>query len=101
MEKKEIKERIDKIISEGGFGLQRLFDKEYDGSCPCFDGILKIDGKDFAVQGRCWRVSENKQDLHYYGDDEIANKIKEALDKQEWYNPYTLIKHDSIDYFNH
>ncbi len=72
-------------------------DKQYEGSCPCFWYDGKIDGKKISIHGRCWRVSENAQDLHISGElpkkdlKEIAEIIKSKLDAQEWYNPYTII----------
>ena len=92
MEKKILLEKLKSIEEDGGYGVQELFDKKYEGACPCFSGSINVDGKPFDVWGRCWRTSENLQDLHYFGDKEIAEAVKRCLDAQEWYNPYTLIK---------
>lgn len=89
-----MKEKLQKILENGGWGLQKLFDKDNDGGCPCFSGKFKLGGKICEVQGRCWRVSEKGQDLHIYcHNNEIIKLIKECLDAQEWYQKYTIIKH--------
>ena len=87
-----------KKIIKNDRGLQVYFEPDWEGTCPCFEGKIKIDDKIIKVWGRCWRVSDNEQDLHIYGKDikfneEIGKWIKKALDKQEWYSPYTLIIH--------
>lgn len=73
------------------FGLAN----DYEGSCPCAEFKLSDkDGKVYA-QSRCWRVSDNAQDLYIWGEHphkrKIANALKKALDATEWYNPYTII----------
>ncbi|MFA5395712.1 MAG: hypothetical protein WC346_06805 [Methanogenium sp.] len=93
MKKETLLKKIEKIRKEGGYGLQSLFEKDYDGSCPCFDGKFIVDSKPNEVWGRCWRVSKNAQDLHFFGDIEIGKAIKRCLDTQEWHNEYTLIIH--------
>ena len=85
--------KIAKIEENGGWGIQQLFEKDYEGGCPCFGGKFIVDGKVNEVWGRCWRVSDNVQDLNFYGDIKIGKAIKKCLDKQEWYNKYTLIIH--------
>lgn len=66
-----------------------------DGSCPCADFSFKDDRGTVKAHSRCWRVSDNSQDLYVWGEHpnikEIAQALKEALDKTEWYNPYTII----------
>ncbi len=80
--------------------VQSFFEKDSDGGCPCFSGRKTIDGKKLHVWGRCWRVSENVQDLNIWSDlptkdrNKIAHIIKKLLDEQEWYNPYTIIYHN-------
>jgi len=89
--------KMEKMKSEDFFGIQYYFEKGYDGHCPCFNGKFKIDGKKYAVWGRCWRVSDNVQDLNIFTKSrakkktmQIAEAIKKILDAQEWYNPYTI-----------
>jgi hypothetical protein len=95
MTKKELIDKIDKLIqTHDGYGVQDLLSSDYDGACPCFWSDIELDDAKFKCHGRCWRVSENGQDLHYSGDKEIAEKVKEALDYQKWYQNYTLIKDD-------
>lgn len=98
--KKEFITDIKNIIKDSdGYGLQKYFDIDNEGGCPCFKGRKKIDGNWIKVWGKCWRVSDNMQDLHIYGKadrlflEEIGKWVKKALDKQKWYNPYTLIIH--------
>jgi len=83
--------------SDYGFELA----KDFDGSCPCADFELRDDEGIFNAHSRCWRVSDNDQDLYVWGDHprlkKLAEKLKDALDKTEWYNPYTIIYDD----FNH
>lgn len=79
------------------YEVQSFLDAEYDGSCPCFEATKMIDGEALHIWGRCWRVSENAQDLYVFGTldhaelEQVANVIKEKLDDQHWYNPYTII----------
>jgi len=101
MKKKEFITDIKKLIKDNdGYGLQKYFEQDNDGACPCFEGKKEIDGIKIRVWGRCWRVSEiGKQDLHIYSKapkeflEEIGKWVKKALDKQKWYSPYTLIIH--------
>lgn len=87
------------------YGMQAYWEKDYEGSCPCFNGKKVENGKFVEVWGRCWRVSENIdsgfQDLHISGDHpelkEIAKEVKRALDAQSWHNPYNVM----IDELNH
>lgn len=80
------------------WGMQSYWDKDNDGGCPCFSGVKTENGKTIGVMGRCWRVSNNDQDLYVWGDHpklkQIAKSVKRALDAQEWYNPYTIIYED-------
>lgn len=77
--------------------VQSFFDLDDDGSCPCFEADIKIDGEKVKIWGRCWRVSKNAQDLIITTTlptekaQLIGEAIKKKLDKQEWYNPYTVI----------
>lgn len=68
---------------------------DFDGSCPCGGASIKLPAGTVNFHARCWRVSENAQDLYVWGNhpkiEYWAEKIKENLDKQEWYNPYTII----------
>lgn len=81
--------------------IQSLFDKKYDGSCPCFWGSKLVGGHRLYVHGTCWRVAKvGMQDLYVYGKFSerelklIGSHIKAKLDQQEWYNEYTLITHN-------
>ena len=90
---------IKKLKEIEDYGMQKFWDDTYDGACPCFSGEKTIDGKKVKVWGRCWRVSDNRQDLIMYAEDRkllkvIAKEVKRALDAQKWYNPYTLIVKD-------
>lgn len=79
------------------YQVQSFFCDEYDGSCPCFEATKTLNGETVRVGGRCWRVSENEQDLYIGGTldtatlEVIANIVKNKLDEQEWYLPYTII----------
>ena len=71
--------------------------EEYDGSCPCSSGVIKVDGHKVFVHTQCWRVSHNEngeQELMVATDHpkakEIAELFKAELDSQEWYNPYHI-----------
>ena len=72
-------------------------DKDYDGACPCFSVTKTIEGKRVHILGRCWRVSENMQDLYVWGNlperdlRRVGRELKKQLDKQEWYNKYTVM----------
>ena len=85
---------LDRIKTYDGY-IQKFFEKDYEGSCPCFSGKRTEGGKSVNVRGRCWRVSEFAQDLYVWGDHpdlkKIGRAIKKNLDDQEWYNPYTII----------
>jgi len=91
------KEFINKLKQVSIYGVQKFFEPDNDGSCPCFQGKVKLDEGTLQVWGRCWRVSKNAQDLHVWGtlpkkdNKEIAEIIKKKLDKQKWYNPYTIM----------
>ena len=94
--KSSLLKAIQKLKDENdGYGIQKMFETENDGGCPCFSASFVVDGKLNEVHGRCHRVSQNVQDLHFFGDIEIGNAIKSCLDEQQWYNSYTLIIHDS------
>ena len=79
---------------------QAVFDPDYDGACPCFDGWLYVDDVIVHAAGHCWRVSESIEDgyqdceLNSYlpreQTMELARVLKEELDSQEWYNPYRI-----------
>lgn len=79
------------------YGMQQYWEDDYDGSCPCFSGTKKLDEGIVGVWGRCWRVSDNSQDLHIWGTipekdiKKIARLVKRSLDAQKWYNKYTII----------
>lgn len=70
---------------------------DWDACCPCSWWEGEVDGYKLGIATRCWRVSETNefQDLHIWGDlpyiKEIAEMLKYALDKQEWYNQYRII----------
>lgn len=70
-------------------------DGNYEGSCPCSWISVKIGRYKFDYTTRCWRISDNPQDLiissKHPDKIELAEAIKKELDKQEWYNPYTII----------
>ena len=93
MKKENLLKKLKELEDAGGNGVQEIFDKGNSGSCPCFDGRFIVDGKKCEVWGRCWRVSNNIQDLHILAPKEIREAIKRCLDAQEWYNPYTIIEH--------
>lgn len=88
---------IEKLKTINDFGMQEFWDKNFNGACPCFNGEKTVDGKTIGFWGRCWRVSDNGQDLHVWGTIDLKNKrliakeVKRALDAQEWYMPYTII----------
>lgn len=86
---------LDELHEIDSWGMQAFWEKDYEGSCPCFHGSRKENGKTVNVAGRCWRVSDNAQDLYAWGDHPklktIAKTVKRALDAQEWYNHYTII----------
>lgn len=91
--------KLRKIYKEdSGYGVQGLFDTAFGGSCPCADGIFIVDGKKNRATSRCWRVSESNQDFHFYGDREIGKAIWHCLNKQRWYDRYTLIWETKINY---
>lgn len=87
------KEKLIETLKNDSYA-QRL-GKNYDGGCPCSLVKLKVDKYTFCFHSRCWRVSNNLQDLYVWGTHpdikELAELVKENLDKQEWYNPYTII----------
>ena len=93
MKKEILLKNLKQIETDGGFGLQAFFESDYEGNCPCFSGKFEVDDKECEVWGKCWRVSENAQDLHILAPSDVAKAIKRCLDKQKWYNKYTLIKH--------
>lgn len=94
---------IAKLKNIESYDMFNFWDKYFDSSCPCFEGVKTVDNRKVYVKGRCWRVSSNDQDLYIWGDlpkenlEAIAKEIKRALDETEWYNPYTVIFKD----FNH
>lgn len=88
------------IPLEGGLELSQFAEGEDDlRSCPCF----KIKLHDFLAIGRCWRTSYTFTDgtscghingeccVHVWADNESAYKIKELLDKMDWYGEWTLV----------
>jgi hypothetical protein len=85
---------INKILTYDDY-IQVFFEKDWVGSCPCFYGFKTLEGKKLYVRGLCWRVSKNAQDLYVWGEvdnlKDIGEAIKKRLDRQKWYNPYTLI----------
>ena len=92
---------VSKINSfEDGWGIQKFWEKDFEGACPCFSASKRVENTTVNVWGRCWRVSDNTQDLYVWGTlakkdlIKIANALKKALDKQKWYNPYTIIYKD-------
>lgn len=86
---------LEKCRELEGFEVFGFWDKDSDGACPCFGGKRMEDGKTVNVRGRCWRVSDNDQDLYVWGDHldlkAIAKETKRALDETGWHNPYTII----------
>lgn len=95
-----IEQLLDTILKikeeDHGYGTHQLFDRGFDGGCPCAEGYLRIDGKKVTIWSRCWRVSKSQQDLIIGGDGDrkfrmrVGNIIKLGLDAQEWYAPYTV-----------
>lgn len=78
--------------------IQSLFEKSWEGTCPCFWGSRLVSGHRLYIHGRCWRVSVvGNQDLHVWGifakNDlrRVGEALKRKLDAQKWYNPYTII----------
>ena len=71
----------------------QCLDNEYSWHCPCSRAEMEVDGKSLGFASRCWRVSENDQDLYVWGElaEEFAPILKEKLDEQNWYNEYTVI----------
>jgi len=88
---------LKKLQTMNYWDMQKFWDKDWDDSCPCFEGTKIVDGKKVYVRGECWRVSHNPQDLHICGELDkdallkIAKAVKKALDKQKWYKPYTIV----------
>jgi len=80
-----------------GWGVQRYFEEDNDGGCPCFQGKVKLDEGTLKVWGKCWRVASHKQDLIISGTlpkklkVKVGNVIRILLNKQKWYLRYTLI----------
>ncbi len=71
-------EQIRKLKAEGGDGLQKLLDKDFANNkhkCPCFSVEFLYKGEKQQVRGK------NAQDLHFFGNKELAKEIKECLDK--------------------
>lgn len=68
---------------------------DFEGACPCADFKLTDDRGTVYAHSRCWRVSDNAQDLYVWGEHpltkSIARALKKSLDSTEWYNPYTII----------
>lgn len=68
---------------------------DFEGACPCAEFKLTDDKGTVHAQSRCWRVSDNDQDLYVWGEhpekEKIAKALKKSLDATEWYNPYTII----------
>ena len=99
----QLKTFIEELKTIDDWGVQKFFNPEDGGGCPCFNGTKIIDDEVLKVWGRCWRVSDNLQDLHIAGTLEekdlqkIAKIIKRKLDRQKWYNPYTII-YDSMKF---
>jgi len=98
-EGKGIKELIADLKEKcpDGYGVQEYFEPENEGGCPCFEGKVKLKEGTLHVWGRCWRVSENQQDLHVWGTlkrpqlEKVGKVVKRLLDKQKWYSSYKLI----------
>lgn len=94
---REIKEQV-----ESSDSVWSLAD-DYEGSCPCaYFELEDAEGKVFA-RSRCWRVSDNAQDLYVWGDHpdikSVARLLKQKLDNTKWYSPYTVI-FDKFDLLN-
>lgn len=91
---------VDELVAEikelEPYQIQAFFDWEYDGGCPCFLGRKYVADGWVEVYGKCWRVSDNAQDLIVSGSLSesdlvpLGNAIKEKLDAQEWYSEYTI-----------
>lgn len=94
--------KLDELLSDlekiENYGVQDYLDHDFDGACPCFEAELEVDGHKVKIVGRCWRVSENDQDLIVETDHpaarQIAEAIKRPLDAQEWYSQYTVVLAD-------
>lgn len=69
--------------------------EDYEGFCPCADFIFTDDKGTVNAHSRCWRASNNDQDLYVWGNHPqlktIAKALKKELDRTKWYNPYTII----------
>lgn len=73
---------------------------DFDGGCPCADFRLKDSNGYVSARSRCWRVSDNDQDLYVWGEhpdlDTIAKALKESLDATEWHSPYTILMEEFL-----
>ena len=77
-------------------------DKQFEGSCPCFDFKRKIDGFKLTVSGHCWRTDRGKVEcpysgVHLWSDMPLADlkKIGKALgkrlDEADWYGHWEVV----------
>ncbi|GEM_PF-3282544 len=101
-----INDLIKEVESLDEWDVQKHFDKDYDGGCPCFWSRRKVDGRMIEIHGHCWRTTGDGirgscncayNGLHVTGKlprkdlMKIARAFKKKLDKQEWYSPYDLV----------
>lgn len=98
-------QKLIKQILKHGHPIQRLLDKSFSGSCPCFSARLKINGHYLNLYGHCWRscsgMDKSKwcefNGLHIktkLTKKEIAPLIKaivKELDEQEWYSKWKVV----------
>lgn len=68
---------------------------DFSGACPCAYFRFKDKNGIVYAHSRCWRVSDNDQDLYVWGEhpdiSKIARALKKSLDRTEWYGQYTII----------
>ena len=71
---------------------------DYEGICPCADFKFTDDKGTVYAHSRCWRVSDNGQDLYVWGKHPrlkaIAKALKKQLDDTKWHSHYTIIYGD-------
>jgi hypothetical protein len=88
--------------------VQKIWEKDWDGGCPCSAGEIMIGDHPYHIETNCWRVCEydEVQDVRIYRTDKKLDELNheelqeigefgwalvKALNKQEWYNPYRFL----------
>ena len=96
---KALQHQVDTIIAKIE-SADYAFDlaHDYEGICPCADFKFTDDKGTVYAHSRCWRVSDNGQDLYVWGKHPrlkaIAKALKKQLDDTKWYSHYTIIYGD-------